>query len=35
MSRWPAKQKSQLLLEIVKLCNKDLLAYFVQCLYQR
>ena len=35
MSVWPEKLKSQLLLELVKLCSNELLAYFVQCLYQR
>lgn len=35
MMEWPAKQQAQLLLEVIKLCDKDLLAYFVQCLYQR
>ena len=35
MLEWSAKQQSQLLLEIVKLCTEDMLAYFVQCLYQR
>lgn len=35
MKEWPAIKQSQLLLEVVKLCDKDLLAYFVQCLYQR
>lgn len=35
MRDWEATQKAFLLLEVVKLCNKELLGYLVQCLYQR
>ena len=35
MGQWPAPQNAFLLLEVVKLCSKELLGYLVQCLYQR
>lgn len=35
MGQWPPSQILFLLLELVKLCDKDLLGYLVQCLYQR
>ena len=35
MGEWDAPQKASLLLEVVKLCDKELLGYLVQCLHQR
>lgn len=33
--QWQAPQKVLLFLEVVKLCDKELLGYSVQCLHQR
>ena len=35
MGEWDAPQKASLLLEVIKLCDKELLGYLVQCLHQR
>lgn len=35
MGKWKKSQICVLLLEVIKLCDKELLGYFVQCLYQR
>ncbi len=35
MEYWESSQRAYLLLEVVKICDKDLLSYFVQCLHQR
>ena len=35
MEKWESAQKSCLLVELIKLCNENLLGYFVQCLYQQ
>lgn len=35
MGGWKSTQKAFLVLEVIKMCDKDLLGYFVQCLYQR
>ncbi len=35
MDDWESSQRAYLLLEVIKMCDKDLLGYFVQCLHQR
>ena len=35
MGEWDAPQKASLFLEVVKLCDKELLGYLVQWLHQR
>lgn len=35
LEKWDAVHKSYLLSELVKLCDKNMLGYFVQCLYQQ
>lgn len=35
MNEWDGTYKSHLLSELVKLCDKNLLSYFVQCLYRQ